>query len=657
MHVNNILTNSVLPAGEKAAPCSNDAQSLAIQHASGPLQVLAGPGSGKTYLTIRRVRHLICHHGVSPKNILVITFTKAAALEMQQRFFTLTKGRYQDVHFGTFHAVYYQILKQSGYGNGHNPLSLVSPPDQYRYLKHVLNEYGIKDADRELMAALLREISRRKNGLENREIGLGAEAIWPAEAGCTIEELFPRIFEEYCSIMKEENKLDFDDMILVCSHMLEENERALHFWQQQFSHILVDEFQDIGVLQYRVLKKLAAPENNLFVVGDDDQSIYGFRGAGADVMKQFLTDYPQAEQLTLSVNYRSTRNIVKASSLLISDNKNRFRKSIKAAGPEGAKIKLRAYDTKEKAYCHMAEAIKKMSAKEQSETAVICRTNHQTAAIARVFSREKAAFSLKDGTAPAGSLFRHPVAKDLLAYLNLACGSFSATGENGKREDMLRIMNKPCRYIKRSALRDSTVHRDSILDYYRDNPYMQSIVNRFFADLRRAALLRPYLAIDYIRKTMGYDTFLREGKSREEQEMLTAAADDIQKTASGCHTLEEWTQYIHEKEKNREELKRKERLRKETEQESTEETSGVSLITMHGSKGLEYTNVFLPDVMPGTVPYRKAVSPEQVEEERRLFYVAMTRAKERLEILYAEKPSPFLDRLMKSPFISTTNNE
>lgn len=689
---------------------SSPAQTLAIRHASGPIQVLAGPGSGKTYLTIRRIRHLICHHGVSPEKILVITFTKAAAAEMKERFDLLTQGQYPGVRFGTFHAVYYQMLrqsyrlvrqscqtvsqscqtasqscqtvsqscqteKQSCHDGGR--LTLATAQEKRNCLTHILKMHGIQNADMELVGTLLKEISRQKNAvpfgsgketdtstkcgnedsIRNGGKGQRKHATMPGKQNPAGEEdaeeqklrqLFPTIFREYGELMEETGKLDFDDMIYLCGRMLTEQEDVRIRWQRAFSHILVDEFQDISPLQYQILKLLAEPERNLFVVGDDDQSIYGFRGAGPDIMRQFMRDYPQARQLTLETNYRSAQSIVTISLRLVSANRNRFPKQIRAHQETEGCAAIHAFSVREEEERYLADTMKKMTAEELSHTAVICRTNAQLAGISRLFAKEGISFSSKERVE---NLFSHDIAKDFLAYLQ-----FAAAGAHppcGNRKDFLRIMNKPCRYIQRCALDGGDCSEQALTAFYRQKPYMQEILRRFFTDLKRLSALRPYLAIHHIRKAMGYDKYLCENKRIKEREKLLETADEIQRTASGCRSLEEWLCYMehytecleegHTPAPNARHTKPAENPKNPKDQKNRE--NGVTLITMHGSKGLEYDTVFLPQISARQIPSRQAHTPEETEEERRILYVAMTRAKQRLEISYAGKPSPFLTSL------------
>jgi DNA helicase-2/ATP-dependent DNA helicase PcrA len=423
-------------------------------------------------------------------------------------------------------------------------------------------------------------------------------------------------------------------MICLCRDLLERDVNLCRYWQNSFSHILVDEFQDISPLQYQILKKLALPENHLFVVGDDDQSIYGFRGAGPDVMKQFLTDYPQAVQVVLEQNYRSTNSIVQSSLLVIRENQKRFEKQIQTQNPVGEKVILHAFDTKEEEEHYLIEKIQQLSAAQLTETAIICRTNIQLAQWSRLLTAKRIPFCCKDRVE---NLFEHFIAEDLLAYLNFAW-DVQKDGK-GKRYDFLRIMNKPSRYIRRDALLQDTVKEQELIRYYADKPYMQMLIQRFFIDLHHIAIMRPYLAIDYIRKAMGYDIWLRENVTGSEQAYRIEKADEIHKTSIAYRTLEEWKAYIEE---YGEMLKEKGKNKEER---------GIYLLTMHGSKGLEYDTVFLPGVTAKNIPNRKAQLENQIEEERRIFYVAMTRAKQRLEISYDKEPSSFLAKLAKSPYI------
>lgn len=614
----------------------NKAQTLAIEHASGPLQVLAGPGSGKTYLTIRRIRHLIRHHGISPDHILVITFTKAAAMEMKERFSALTQQAYPEVRFGTFHAIYYHILKQSGYSG----LRIITLKEKRNYINHILREIKSGEAENaELCNELIKSIAHIKINGGCSEDMESVSFFYDFEE--KIKEQFPFIYNEYCRMMREENKIDFDDMILLCDKLLEERPEILSFWQNTFTHILVDEFQDISPMQYRILCRLALPQNNLFVVGDDDQSIYGFRGAGPGIMKQFMEDYAQASQLTLTINYRSGPHIVEAAGMVINDNKERFLKELKANKAEGGTVSIISFSTREEELAYLSGQLRGKTIEELTQSAIIYRTNAEVGALSRTLASLRIPFHMKErGT----HLFQHAVAKDMIAVLSFARDVFIGGKKSGNRSDFLRFMNKPSRYISRQAIPDPLITEQLLLDYYKglgssshSNMGMQETVKQLWRDLKRISSLRPYLAIDYICKNMDYKKYICEGKDKEERKEMEEILQELQKEAIKYRSFSAWKEAIDEY------VSLMERAGKEPEQRE-----GVQLLTMHVSKGLEYNNVYLLDIGEGKMPGKRAIKPEEIEEERRLLYVAMTRAKEHLEILYCNEPSAFIVKLKKT---------
>lgn len=613
---------------------SNRAQAQAIEHASGPMQVLAGPGSGKTYLTIRRIRHLIRHHGISPHKILVITFTKAAAQEMKERFLVLTGHAYPEVHFGTFHSVYYHILRQSG----NSDLKLASAADKRKYLTHILRMIKSgEENNAELYQNLLKAISAVKN---LSTISGASEII--KNHGEELQQQFPYIYEEYCRIMEDERKIDFDDMILLCDKLLTHNSDVLTFWQNAFFHIMIDEFQDISPLQYQIIRRLSLPQNNLFIVGDDDQSIYGFRGAGPDIMRQFMSDYGEARQLTLGINYRCTEEIVEAAQIVIEDNKNRFAKELtankKREGKKKEAVKISSFADKEEEHKYLMERLKEMTKEELSQSAVIYRTNAEAGALSRELAACNIPFYAKNNIE---NIFETPIAQDLFSYLSFAEAIFKkgkGGSAGGLRGDFYRIMNKPSRYIQRQAAGEPMVTERLLLDYYNKKPHMQETVRKLWSDLSMLSTLRPYLAVDYIRKNMGYEEYLCSEKDKEKKEEIIELLAELQKSAANLRSFTEWKDYVQEYTC----------LLHKKESTENKVQEGIRLLTMHMSKGLEYTRVYLPDIKKGAIPNRKALSPEAVEEERRLLYVAMTRAKEYLEILYYGEPSPFIGKLKET---------
>lgn len=605
-------------------------QKKAVEFTSGPMQVLAGPGSGKTFVITQRIRHLIVECGIEPSRILVITFTRAAAGEMQQRFHKLVKGTNSFVSFGTFHAVFYSILKQTGQ---YRQFTLI-PETQKRNLLAQILQLPMTPllSENEKISGLVRLISQIKNNGERFD-GFSEELF-------SKEEL-KAIYEDYNGYLAEFYKMDFDDMGLLCLKLLRENPNVLKEWQKRYSHILVDEFQDINPLQYQIIRMLAQSENNLFIVGDDDQSIYGFRGARPDIMQQFLKDYPAAEQVLLDVNYRCHAQIVEKSLQVIAANRNRFPKSIRADHKEGAGVIMQSFPSQEKEYEELLrmlqEAARKTKPDDLSESAVIYRTNYECNLLAEKLLLQEIPFVMKE---TLQSRYDHFIIRDLLAYLEFANG-------NRKREIFHLFMNRPLRYLRKDCARSSNICLKELLTYYQNNIRMQEVARQLFHDLEQLGTMRPYLAVNYIRQVIGYDDHLKENCHIEESARLLRIADDFQKEIKRFDSFGELNDYIsqcraltHEKQKE---------MENDT---GDKRRTGIRLMTMHAAKGLEFSTVYLPDTNEGKLPSRQAVTSEEIEEERRMFYVAMTRAKKELRILYCdqengkERPSRFLEPLL-----------
>ena len=595
----------------------NTGQTAAITHEDGALLVLAGPGSGKTFTIIRRILHLIEKRNVDPASILVITFTKAAAREMRQRFRQKTEGRALPVNFGTFHAIYYHILKTScHYPSG----NIISDTEKRDLLKTILQRPGFTCADEEeTIDSLLGEISRFKND--------GC----PAKPECSLIscEEFLRLCRAYDEALRREEKLDFDDMVLKCRDLLVSRPDIRKAWQQKFRYLLVDEFQDINPMQYEVLRLLALPENNLFIVGDDDQSIYAFRGAKPEIMLGFQRDYPEAGIVELTHNYRSTPEITAAAGKLIQANKNRFDKKAQAVNASGEPVCCRGYSTREEENESIASEIARFPDRFQ-ETAVIYRTNQDAAAMAETLTEKGIPFRMKE---MLKSPYRQPAVQDILSYL-----SFAAEGQ--KRKDFYRIMNRPLRYISRNAAAGETVDFEELFCFYAQKPYMKEILRKFQMDIKRLNRMDLYAAVNYIRRGMGYDEYLERMAAEKgtDKTALKKEADWLQKQVRQFSDLSRLKEHIACYEKELEKAGR-----------GSDSREGVSVLTMHASKGLEFDTVYIPDCNEGIIPHRKSMKEEEVEEERRMLYVAMTRARKKLTLTYVagtkEEPG-FLSRFL-----------
>ncbi len=615
----------------------NEAQLCAVKHFQGPMLLTAGPGSGKTFTIVERIRYLIEHYKVEPSNILVITFTKAAALEMEQRFSKAMKGTKYPVNFGTFHAVFFHILKQAYQYQFNN---IISEKEKREYATYALE--GIrKEIDEAFLEQLFSEFSKVKNSV-------GGIAHYQFESGFMEPEEFQAVYIKYRNICIENKKMDFDDMALQCLELFKRRKEILHKWQKHFPFILVDEFQDINSAQYSVVSLLAGENKNLFVVGDDDQSIYGFRGAEPVIMQKFLTDFPDAKKVVLDKNYRSGKQIIEMAMQVIEQNKNRLPKTIKPGTEKEGEVVWNACPNKEKQYENLLIKLKQYQQNDQlKQCAVIFRTNRGANSFKRLLQKEGIPF---EGKLQENSFCEHFILRDIEDYIRFAKGEAT-------RERMFRIMNKPSRYISRESVGEGEVDFSRIKQYYRDNPQQIKNLSKLEKELNELKNMSPFLAVNYIRKAMEYDQYIKEIASKNgtySMEEIWEIAEQIQMDAKAYRSTEEWLLSIAERRQNK--------ISQKTE---NSENSGdkdikdaISVITMHGAKGLEFETVFLPDLNEGNVPYGKLLSREEEEEERRIFYVALTRAKRKLELFYVEnekeKPSRFFPFYSESTISSNS---
>lgn len=582
----------------------NKGQMEAIRHFRGPALVLAGPGSGKTRVITYRTKYLIEQHRVEPSSILVITFTKAAAMEMKQRFQRMNDRKYVTVNFGTFHAVFFGILRHA---YGYSVDNIIKEEQKMRFFKEEISHMNLEIEDEaEFIQNISGEISRVKNERKN---------ILEYEALSCDARSFRKLFQNYDNLLRRQNLIDFDDMLVYTYELLTQRKDILKAWQNKFQYILIDETQDMNQLQYDIVKLLAAPKNNLFMVGDDDQSIYRFRGARPEIMLGFEKDYPEAKKIVLDTNYRSRKQIVESAMKLINHNENRFAKEVKASRAEGSPVVTAVFQNQKDEYDCMIEKILYYHRQggNYSDIAVLCRTNRQPGAFAEKLMEYNIPFQMKD---VIPNVYDHWIAKNVMTYLRLGKGS-------NKRSDLLQVLNKPLRYISRECLEDEIISWDVMLQYYEDKPWMCDRIETLEHDLKMMRNMNPYGAIHYIRHVIGYEQYLRDYAldHRLKVEELLEVLEEIQESAKEYETLEQWQKHIEEYGQNL-----------EKQQRERENQDGVIICTMHSSKGLEFPIVFIPDANEGITPYQKAMLKEEIEEERRLFYVAMTRARELLYI-------------------------
>ena len=583
----------------------NPSQKRAIAHLSGPMMVLAGPGSGKTSVIVERTAYMINEGGISPSNILVVTFSRAAAKEMKERFLSFTGQQYTPVTFGTFHGVFYGILKQA---YGFTAANILSDEEKFGILRELTLNYGGDLAEE---GDFPEEIAREISVVKGNKIAL--EHYY---SSCCPDEVFRQIYQGYREACQSRRKLDFDDMLTQCYQLLREDAAVREYWQRKYKFILVDEFQDVNQAQFACLQILAEKHQNLFVVGDDDQSIYAFRGARPDFLLHFPTLYPAAKKVTLNTNYRSTERIVNLAERVIGNNEVRFVKNMKGIGEAGDKVTFFLAEDAAKEAAHIAEKIGRLldEGMPLTEIAVIYRTNLQGGAFARELYKRGIPYDLRDNS---GNVYEHWVAKDLLAYLLLA--------ENEESDSALRrILNKPKRYIGKDLLAEAEAMPYTLLRSFFVCPslkgWQEENLENLRIDLNQIRKRTPYDALKYIRKVIGYDEYLEEFAAyrRTSAQVLQEIADEIMETAKDCADVRSF----------REQLERLSLQMKEQSRKKGQKRNGVALMTMHGAKGLEFRAVFLPSLVEGIVPHEKGM--DTVAEERRLFYVAMTRASEKL---------------------------
>jgi len=612
----------------------NRGQDEAIKHGNGPCMVLAPPGSGKTLIVTERTRYLIEESGVRPDQILVITFTRYAAREMKERFERLTAGKNYPVTFGTFHSIFYGILK-CAYGIGAN--NLMSEKESSVLLQEVLDRTDIESTpevedEEELVRELLREVGMVKNGLCHLK---------DFHSKYLTQDEFAEVFRSYEHQKKELKKFDFDDMLVQCYALFRKKPEILQGWQKRFQYILIDEFQDINRVQYEVIRMLAAPRYNLFVVGDDDQSIYGFRGAKPELMLYMKQEFPSLRTISLTVNYRSTEFITGAAARVILHNDTRFYKRVQSFRGRGQNVHVQeVLDEQEEAQYVTEEIQKKLDQGiKPGEIAVLFRAAVQARMISEILSEHRIPFEMRDYVT---NFYRHFIVKDMMAYLQLAAGKRD-------RSLFLTICNRPLRYLARNSMENRQVNFEDLRKFYCDKDWMLDIIDQFDVDVRMMKNMAPYAAIQYIRKKIGYDDFLKEYAEKHQisWKQLMDVMAELEERSKNFKSYDEWEIHIAKYTQELEEQQAKARKIK------GERENKVQLMTIHSAKGLEFEDVFVIHANEGEIPHQKAEKKDEIEEERRLFYVALTRAKNNLCISYITqkngnsiKPSRFVEELL-----------
>lgn len=597
-------------------------QQIAIEHIDGPALLIAGPGSGKTFTITARLLHLINDINVTPESILVLTFSKSAAQEMQNRFL-LSSDSY-GVLFGTFHSLAFNILKNDfGFSN----TLLITQNEKRRMLSQVFKNKGMSSlCTYDFLNEILDKISRSKNSANYEEIAFNI--VSPD----ITNEMLNKIIDEYLTMLEDYGKIDFDDMILKCLQKLRNNPDKLHNIQNRYKYILIDEFQDINKPQYDLVTLLAKPQNNLFVVGDDDQAIYRFRGSTPGIMNTFKEHYPNAKTLMLMDNYRSGQTIIDLAGKVIEKNHVRISKDFHPIN-KGGTISYHTLSSRVLEENKILEILKSID--DYESTAIIVRTNMEVALYSTLLKNNN--ISIHENKSNKSSVFDSFILDDLLSFLKFLY-------ENHSREYFLKFMNKPNKFIQRICLKSETVYENDLLSYYSQNKEMLDTITGFFKKLALAEKLKPHMAVSLFRKSIGYDKYLHDISINPTQyKEYLATANELEAVFYNYHkecSLQEFIDNSCSKDENKS-------------SSCTSLIEGVNVITMHTAKGLEFENVILPDVNDGIIPSKQSVG-DALEEERRLLYVAITRAKSNLFILVNTERNRTVSRFIKG-LIKETN--
>lgn len=610
----------------------NENQLKAVNHLDGPCMVLAGPGSGKTRVITYRIANMVVNKNIKPTSILAISFTKASSIEMKNRALSLSNDfRMNKVTYGTFHSVFFRILR---YFENYNIESILDEKTKRIGLKNILKGLNIENADDdETIGQVINEISYVKNELMDKR-DFKSEVLTNDE--------FIKVYNFYEEYKQQMNKIDFDDMLIKTYELLKNNKAALDRVRSVYRYILVDEFQDINKVQFEALKLIANPSNNIFVVGDEDQSIYGFRGSRPDFLLEFEEYFSNTKKVLLDINYRSKGEIINIANRLIEKNTNRYEKVIKCGQGNGAKVNYISPEDSEEEAVYIAKDIKNKVQEDYTEYtdfAVIYRTNIQSRALVDVFMDMRIPFVVKDSIV---TIYDHWAAQDILAYLRIGVNPNS-------NKDWIRIINKPFRYISKDNLnliKDEPDFINSLINKCDLHPKQVKTINDLDIDISYVKGLNPKNAISYIRTTLDYDRYILDYCTNRKIKTngLIEILNELESSATNFKTIQEYLEHI-------------ERVKSEiVDNKNNKETDGVIFTTMHSAKGLEFKNVYIIGANEGTIPHEKSYEiddeekkNDQIEEERRLMYVAITRAEE--NICISSPVNKYGKRVSKSRFV------
>lgn len=590
-------------------------QEKAINHINGPALVLAVPGAGKTTVIIHRTINLIKNHHISPERILSITFSKASAMDMKNRFSSTFLEENRNIKFSTIHSFCFGLIREYAYieklqfkliEDERNKLN------KYNLLKQIYMEYNKEYITEEKLESLIGAMGYIKNLMisvdeytKNNKVDI---------------ENFKLIFNAYENYKRENFLLDFDDLLTIAMEILQKNKYLLQKYRNKYDFIQLDEGQDTSKIQMEIIKLLARPKNNLFIVADDDQSIYGFRGAYVEGLFEFNKEYANGKLFYMENNYRSSKNIVSICNKFIKTNKQRYNKEISTENAYSEPINILKFKNITDQYRYIVEELKD---KDISKYCVLYRNNLSAIGLVEIFERYNISFYMRDTKL---RFFNHWFLSDILNFMKFAL-------DNSKIEIYENIYYKTKGYISKKHISfaktlDYNVSVfDRIMEYPGLTEYYKRTLRELKLDFRRLSRLKPKEAIEYIECDMEYDDYLKENSAKNglTYENLKIMLFYLKLIAKRTDNLNEFVGRL----KHLQHLCRN----------SSDNKNAITLSTIHSAKGLEFDNVFIIDLIEGDFPTISSIEAMEkgnfllLEEERRLFYVGMTRAKNRLSLM------------------------
>ncbi len=623
----------------------NKQQKKAVTHTSGPLLIIAGAGSGKTRVLTFRIAYLLQQHKAVPQEILALTFTNKAAREMQNRIKSLIGDRAKKLWMGTFHSIFSKILRFEAEKIGFDSnFSIYDTSDSESAIKLILGELNYDP--REIRPRTIqRKISDAKNQL------ISPNAYKTRFVQSTLDDITARVFEIYDVRLRQANAMDFDDLLIKPIELFEEHPDVLEKYQDRFKYILIDEYQDTNHAQYKMTKLLSQKYQNICVVGDDAQSIYSFRGADISNILNFKSDYNKAEQVPLEQNYRSTKHILQCADSIIKNNNKQLEKTLWTENDEGHPITvLENFDERDEAnrVIQHIQNLKMRDGHSNNDFAILYRTNYQSRVFEEAFRRKGIAYQLVGGL----SFYQRKEIKDVIAYLTLLVNPED-------EQALLRIINEPSRGIGKKTLNDllkkSRDQKKSVWSIIQNvegsNLYKPAIskIEKFVAMVHnlRGELEGGASLLNTTKKMLEASGYIKALIEENSAQALTRR-DNILELQNAISYYEQ-----HNKKPTLSSFLQEISLITDSDKYD-EDKPAVTMMTVHGSKGLEFPVVFIVGLEENLFPMGGRDGEEaDFEEERRLFYVAITRAEEQLFFSHAKMRYRFGEenRQMRSRFL------